>query len=48
MLPSDVTILTAGSTPYTNGSDSNLVNLMKITAVNLNQQILISGGNTLG
>lgn len=48
MLPSGVTILTAGSIPYANGSDSNLVNLMKITAVNLNQQILISGGNALG
>jgi len=47
MLPSGVTNLTAVSTPYTNGSDSNLVNLMITELVNLNQQVLV-GGNALG
>lgn len=48
MLPPGVTNLTAVSTPHTNGSDSNLVNLMITVAVNLNQQVLVVGGNVLG
>jgi len=48
MLPSGRTDLIAVSTPYTNGSDSNLVNLMITVAVNLNQQVLVVGDNTLG
>jgi len=47
MLQSGVTNLAAVSIPYTNESDSNLVNLMIIEAVNLNQQVLV-GGNALG
>jgi hypothetical protein len=48
MLPSGGTNLTAVSTLYTNGSDSNLVNLVTTVAVNLNQQVLVVEGNALG